>query len=695
MGRRRGACSARMFGVAWIAWCALCAAGPARGGEGIERFEATVRIRPDGAVEVHEEITAVVAGDRIKSGIFRDLPLRQPDRAEAASYDIVSVAIDGEPLPSPEIIRSGETVRVMMGDRNKRLTRGEHVFALSYVASRQVKTFNGQDELNWNVTGDGWAFVIEEASCRVRLPDGTAVRQTAGWIGRRGGRESPAGIREPVPEEALFTAARPIRPGEHFTVAVGFAEPGRQGRGNAAPVGKSDGDSASAFTAQDAAQDARTASGYSFWAGIARFFRVEWVLLLSFVYYFVTWWIWGRDPEPGNITPIFHPPSLVPDECVGREAATEKWVLSAAAVEYVKDATRLSERGFSSLFLSLALRGLCRIGKNGYGTCTVTPLKQAGALPRATPEEKAVYARLVEAAGIGGELVVGGENGSLLRDMRKEVVYVLAERYAPLWSLNRTFSAVGWWLVLPLGLVLNGGTFAGIGTLPFLLMVVAILAFVVGPKLAALRPSSAKASRWGLLLTAGTAAVVLAVTGGLIVIGAVLLILVAALSDYLSWSTAVLVALPILFLPRMKAPSPEGRALLDAIDGLALYINAAGRDRAAMAGAPEETPASFERLLPYAMVLGLENAWSSHFAGQFAAGLIANANVGVDAWSEAGVASFLNEFDRGAAEAVRPPARSVFDNADGSSLSSDGDSAFSSDGGGAGSGGGGGGGGGF
>jgi uncharacterized membrane protein YgcG len=48
--------------------------------------------------------------------------------------------------------------------------------------------------------------------------------------------------------------------------------------------------------------------------------------------------------------------------------------------------------------------------------------------------------------------------------------------------------------------------------------------------------------------------------------------------------------------------------------GLKLYLSVAEKDRLAFHNAPTADPKHFEALLPYAMVLGVEEAWAKHFA---------------------------------------------------------------------------------
>ncbi|MDY0022029.1 DUF2207 family protein, partial [Arenimonas caeni] len=69
----------------------------------------------------------------------------------------------------------------------------------------------------------------------------------------------------------------------------------------------------------------------------------------------------------------------------------------------------------------------------------------------------------------------------------------------------------------------------------------------------------------------------------------------------------------------MKAPTPPGRKLLDEIEGLRLYLGVAERDELARLRkpgepeAPSPDPERYQALLPYALALDVEDAWTKHF----------------------------------------------------------------------------------
>lgn len=72
-----------------------------------------------------------------------------------------------------------------------------------------------------------------------------------------------------------------------------------------------------------------------------------------------------------------------------------------------------------------------------------------------------------------------------------------------------------------------------------------------------------------------------------------------------------------LFHFLLKAATPRGRALLDRLEGFRLYLDVAEREDLNLRNPPEKTPSLFERYLPFALALGVEQAWSERFADVF------------------------------------------------------------------------------
>ena len=89
----------------------------------------------------------------------------------------------------------------------------------------------------------------------------------------------------------------------------------------------------------------------------------------------------------------------------------------------------------------------------------------------------------------------------------------------------------------------------------------------------------------------------------------------------------VILALHLLFAYLLKAPTPKGRLLMDKLNGFKLYLEVAEKDDLNLRHPPDKTPELFERYLPFAVALGVEQAWADQFTRVFAT---LNAEQGVD-----------------------------------------------------------------
>ena len=84
-------------------------------------------------------------------------------------------------------------------------------------------------------------------------------------------------------------------------------------------------------------------------------------------------------------------------------------------------------------------------------------------------------------------------------------------------------------------------------------------------------------------------------------------------------SAVALGLLNLIFTGLMPAPTAEGRRLLDHVEGLRLYLRIAEQQDLARLELPDEqppdmTPERFEALLPYAIALAVEEAWTDKFS---------------------------------------------------------------------------------
>jgi len=152
----------------------------------------------------------------------------------------------------------------------------------------------------------------------------------------------------------------------------------------------------------------------------------------------------------------------------------------------------------------------------------------------------------------------------------------------------------------------------------------------------------------------------------------------------------LLIGANVLFHHLLKAPTRAGRQLLDRVDGFKMFLTAVDGDRLSTVVAANKTPELFERFLPYAVALGVEQAWAEQFsqvlatAGAPEGQLAYRPSWYTGAFIASSPAAFASSFSSGFSSAVSASASAPGSSAGG----------FSSGGGGGGSSGGGGGGGG-
>jgi uncharacterized membrane protein YgcG len=117
---------------------------------------------------------------------------------------------------------------------------------------------------------------------------------------------------------------------------------------------------------------------------------------------------------------------------------------------------------------------------------------------------------------------------------------------------------------------------------------------------------------------------------GYLLTGILLSVGVAALTFFLSTSgTAsqfvapvvvgiVLVVMAVVFGSTLKSYTQEGRKVVDEVAGFKMYLSVTEKDRMNLLDPPDRTPEIFEKYLPFALALDVEQRWSEQFASVFA-----------------------------------------------------------------------------
>ena len=558
---------------------ALAPTGPAGAVERILRFVSDVEVERNGDLLVTETIRVQVEQNRINHGIFRDFPTTdtRPDGSRAVvGFRVQSVMRDGlDERWTTERVANG--VRVTIGRPEILLWTGQHEFVIRYRTTRQVGFFASYDELYWNATGNGWAFAIDSAEARITLPQAVPFGQTVLYTGPQGARGQDAAIVERRDGHIVFRTTKPLAPNNGLTVAVAWP------KGIVIPP------TASELWLADNLPGVIAGAGL---AAVLAFYAFAWLKV-------------GRDPPRGTIIPLFGPPAG----------------MSAAAVRYV-ERMGFDPRCFTAAIVDLGVNGHIKL--TGEGKKTVIE-RRDGDKPMPAPE-RALESRLFASK---PSLLLDQANYEPLGKARNALKDGLVEAYyGTLFSDNYLWSGLG----LVLAVILLGATvLAMIDTydseragLMLVGMAVPTIAIVGGAFL--IRAGRRRDSfsglfiGLGLVLIAGTALLGLVDMAGS---GGGPLGVLPGVAAY------ILAPLGLLGFAWLQAPTVKGRGVMDQIEGFRQYLGVAEEDRLNALNPPDKTPELFERFLPYAIALDVENRWAKRFAAVLAA---ASAGAAVGTW---------------------------------------------------------------
>jgi hypothetical protein len=496
-----------MWLIAWLAGAVSVVAQ----GETILRYDSVIVVRTNGSMLVIETIQVRSEAAQIRHGIYRDFPQLYPGRwglRAGTGFKVLRVQRDGRPEASHEQPRQNGT-RVYIGSPSYELPPGTYTYELTYETDHQLGFFRTEDQLYWNVTGNGWVFPIEAVTATIVLPEGAEPKNLEAYTGPQGaqGKDHKSRIDD---SRAHFETTRPLGPGEGLTIVVNW------------PKG---------FVAQPTRGEAIRAileANQAIALGAA-------AQLLALIYFVATWTMVGRDPKPGTIIPLYEAPKG----------------FSPAAVRY------LARMGFDNRTLTAAILNLAVKGKltiHEYDGKNYTLMRTDAGIDGLAHEEVGLLCKLFED---GPRLALLQVNCETLQDATAELKQRLAATEEKIYFVrNLLFWIPGLLLtLLAAGILWTGATGVGLSGAP--------LPWVIG----------------------------------LTVIG---------------------LFMAGLFYNLLKAPTSQGRQILDLIDGFKLYLSVAEKDRLNLENPPERTPALFEAFLPYALALGVEQKWSEQFASVLA-----------------------------------------------------------------------------
>lgn len=606
---------------------ALCALPflPLQAAEEARSFSSRIEVLPNADLIVTETIRVMPEGNQIKRGIYRDFPTLYSGPAgqkTSVPFEILEVLRDGRREPWHQEKRSNG-LRIYLGSVNVYLPHEETTYTIQYRTGRQLGCFKEYDELYWNVTGNGWVFPILSASACVNLPPGAVPRSTEAYTGPQGSKGSAFEIMESPDCAASIRTTKPLQPGEGLTLVVTWPK----GFVKALP------EPAQTQGPEISKRPALASMSLNALVGPVG-------ILLGFGYFLVTWILLGRDPKRGVIIPLFAPPEgFTPQE-----------------VRYLDGLGTCDHVSLSAAILHLAVQRALTITESQGKVYTLTKSDASGL----DGAESRLWAALF--AG-GPSLGLVQANHATLTAARTVLAKDLVSQVGPYFTRNTLVWLIGTLVTLiPLA--------SGLLDLPrkeeALFMMLWLSIWSVGCGALGLTALKAWKSPNKLAAIPPTLICIPFFAGWFFGMG----MLVKAASPWFCGLFAGGIALCVIFQHLLKRPTLEGQRLRDQIRGFQKYLSVAEADRLGLENPPERTPHLFEKFLPYALALGVEQAWSEQFAD-----VLASASLEPDsghsaiplALSLAATSSFTHSFNDAISSASTAPGSSSGSGGGGSS----------------------------
>ncbi|WDF54407.1 DUF2207 domain-containing protein [Mucilaginibacter sp. KACC 22063] len=602
--------------------------------ERIINFHSDIHIDTTGLVTVAEHIRVHANGNAIKHGIVRFIPLYRKDvlgNQKKVDFKIVSVKQDDKTVDY-KAEEEDNNRKIYVGDPFNELTPGDYDYTIVYESHGHVGFFDNYDELYWNVTGNKWDFEIEKASATIWPPGSSVSGNTSCYTGMEGSKAQDCQNSVNADHSVTFTTNHSLAPGEGFTIAV-------------------------AFTSGIIKRPGKLQQLYNDYLGIIA--GVLLVIIAAVVYY-TLWSKYGRDVQKPTVIPSFRVPY--------------DWSPAVLRYVYKKSA---DNKATAAAMINMAIKKTIKIDGDEKKQGVYTFNKLTNDRSKLADEEQTLFNGLFED---GDSISTAKSNATTFFNARKlftksiEAQLKLSDYYVS--NLKQAIlSGVGSVIALIIYFIAAGYTSA--------LMMLFFLPFICFGSLAlvyGLRNVKGGNKSGLILMIFG------ALFGGIPLFSMInISIALPPIPVIVAFSILALYLLYIFNIGRYTALGAQAQSM---IEGFKMYLKTAEENRLNILNAPERTPEVFERFLPYAVALDVENDWAAKFES-----ILSAANYDPDWYNDQrGYHVFVNHIPTTFYNAVNilPVSES------GSSSGSSGSSSWSSgsDGGGSSGGGGGGGGGG-
>lgn len=538
--------------------------------ERIINFHADIDVNKNSGLSITEKIKVHSEGENIKRGIFRTLPLVRNlnDRTQKVNYNIVSVKKNGVDEDYHEEIEDGY-LKIYLGNKDIILSPGDYDYEIKYTTEKQIGFFEKYDELYWNVNGTEWNFPVDSISATVNLPQGAGIIQNSCYKGGYGSTSQDC-LAKVLSEHSIEWSAKDLGSGEGLTIAVGFK------KGIMIPPPPP------TFLEK---------FGILI-AGIV-------IFLGLLMYYYSTWKKYGVDPE----TPTVYPQFNSPDD------------LSPASLGYIQS-ENFKNKYLTAALVNLAIKGYVQIiesedsGVFGLFKSKQFSVKKLKGPDQNLAKEEISLMNSLFTTGLDTVKFDGKYDSKIEQTVRSFQSALKFEHDTLLNEGNNSKK-----LILPI-LVILGVYFLGL-----------FVSFTIFPEFE-------KVFLGIFILAILTVAFVIAIIvfkffPGLFKLFLVFPVLAFILLGVLMYRGSdftidnnfnvcyIFIVLGFMSLViyqfLIKRPSEEKLRKKSLIEGFKMYMGAAENQQIKFHNPPEMTPQSFEKLLPFAMVLGVDEIWGKKF----------------------------------------------------------------------------------
>jgi uncharacterized membrane protein len=563
------------FSIALAILLSLALIAPASASDWhIASFDTQITVAQDGVIDVTEHLDLVFVGTY--HGIHRNIPIEYPG-PHGSNYTLfldVTGVTDGA---GNHLKYESKTLN---GDRRLTIYIPDAVDAartveIHYTVTNAVRWFDDHDELYWNVTGNDWAVPIDSASTHIVFPPNASGELRAqAFTGQYGSRAQDATVQVASNSVSVETNG-PLSMREGLTADVYVT------KGVLTPASQ---------------------QTQALW-----FLRSNSIVLLplwAFLVMFFFWWTKGRDPKPDiSVAPMYEPPkgmtpaevgTLIDDAVHPRDITAtlvDLGVKGYLRIEEIPNTFAFSRRDFIFHLLKpqpsdwesleqhervmleqiFSAGGTADLIKQVLGGLA-QPTAQLGAL---TNLQQVMKARAAQVGGFTNLEQVRTVLGNLARgDTAKATDVHLSD------MRNHFYAALPIMKENILAELKRKGMYSVDPRSAHLYVLLGVLFTVAG----------------FILLQ-----VLMQVRGFVSALGSPLLNIASAI---------VAVVMIILFARIMTAKSQKGIDTKVQILGFQEFINRVDSDRL-----KRMPPDTFEKFLPYAMALGIENRWAKAFQG--------------------------------------------------------------------------------